>query len=58
MSHFSKAQMTYQDPTAAGLQRSADTIGPAIGLVMAAATSLVLWFGLAHLASYAAHALF
>ena len=34
------------------------SFGPALGLVVAAGTSLVLWFGLAQAARWAAHAFF
>ena len=34
------------------------SFGPALGLVVAAGASLVLWFGLAQAARWAAHAFF
>lgn len=62
MTRFFKTPLNYASNSAAGSEHdgmsSQDGFGPAIGLVLAAGTSLVLWFGLAHAASWAAHTLF
>ncbi len=62
MTRWFKDSMSFASANAQGFDQdhvhAQDSFGPAIGLVLAAGTSLVLWFGVAHAASWAAQTFF